>query len=188
MREKWPNLMVSVAEGGIIWHTQGSGKSLTMVMFVRALIEDPAITNPRVLIVTDRRDLDRQITSTFKNVGLKKKVTQATSGRHLLKLIRDKDTSVITTLVQKFESAKNQRAGFVDLDQDIFILIDEAHRTQYGTANMEMNRITPNACYIAFTGTPLLKGDKSEEKFGRFIDRYTIDDALGRRGYFASYL
>ena len=164
--------------GGIIWHTQGSGKSLTMVMFVRALIEDPAITNPRVLIVTDRRDLDRQITSTFRNVGLKKKVTQATSGRHLLKLIRDKDTSVITTLVQKFESAKNQRAGFVDLDQDIFILIDEAHRTQYGTANMEMNRITPNACYIAFTGTPLLKKDKSQRKFDSFIDKYTIDDAL----------
>ena len=164
--------------GGIIWHTQGSGKSLTMVMFVRALIEDPAITNPRVLIVTDRRDLDRQITSTFRNVGLKKKVTQATSGRHLLKLIRDKDTSVITTLVQKFESAKNQRAGFVDLDQDIFVLIDEAHRTQYGTANMEMNRIIPNACYIAFTGTPLLKKDKSQRKFDSFIDKYTIDDAL----------
>ncbi len=165
-------------KGGIIWHTQGSGKSLTMVMFVRALIEDPEIANPRVLIVTDRRDLDRQISSTFRSVGLKKNVIQATSGRHLLKLIQAKDTSVITTLVHKFESAKKQRVNFVDPDQDIFVLIDEAHRTQYGAANMEMNRIIPNACYIAFTGTPLLKKDKSKIKFGSFIDKYTIDDAL----------
>ena len=165
-------------KGGIVWHTQGSGKSLTMVMFVRALIEDPEIINPRVLIVTDRRDLDRQITSTFKNVGLKKNVIQATSGRHLLKLIKDKDTSVITTLVHKFESAKRQRAGFNDLDPNIFVLVDEAHRTQYGIANIEMNRIIPNACYIAFTGTPLLKKEKSQNKFGPFIDKYTIDDAL----------
>lgn len=168
-------------KGGIIWHTQGSGKSLTMVMFVRAMIEDPNIINPRVLIVTDRKDLDRQILGTFKNAGLKKKVKQARSGEHLLGLIKDKDNSVITTLVHKFQSASRKRADFIDPDQNIFVLIDEAHRSQHGDANIEMNRTIPNACYIAFTGTPLLKNDKSRRKFDDFIDKYTIDDALDDR-------
>ena len=75
-------------QGGIVWHTQGSGKSLTMVMFVKALIENPNIINPRILVVTDRRDLDRQIKTTFENSGLKKDVIQAKSGEHLLGLIR----------------------------------------------------------------------------------------------------
>lgn len=165
-------------EGGILWQTQGSGKSLTMVMFVKALIEDPNIQNPRILIVTDRKDLDRQIRDTFINAGLKKNVIQAKSGEHLLNLIKEKDLSVITTLVHKFQSASGKRQDFVDDDKNIFVLVDEAHRTQGGEANIEMNKIIPNACYIAFTGTPLLKRQKSENKFGRFIDKYTIDDAL----------
>jgi type I restriction enzyme R subunit len=178
IEEKEPTSYGERRKGGIIWHTQGSGKSLTMVMFVRALIEDPRIVNPRVLIVTDRKDLDRQILGTFKNAGLKKKVKQATSGEHLLELIKSKDTSVITTLIHKFQSAGRKRADFVDDDQNIFVLIDEAHRSQSGDANIEMNRTIPNACYIAFTGTPLLKSEKSQNKFGSFIDKYTIDDAL----------
>ena len=166
-------------EGGLVWHTQGSGKSLTMVMFVKALIEDPNISNPRVVIVTDRRDLDKQIAGTFKNCGLKKKVLQATSGQHLLDLIEETDLSVITTLVQKFDSASKKKTGLVDKDKNIFVLVDEAHRTQSGEANLEMNRIIPNACYIGFTGTPLLKKDReSWKKFGGYIDKYTIDDAL----------
>ena len=165
-------------EGGILWQTQGSGKSLTMVMFVKALIEDPEITNPRIFIVTDRKDLDRQIKETFENSGLKKAIKKAKSGRNLLELIKDKTPDVVTTLVFKFDAAKDLRAGFVDDDKDIFVLIDEVHRSQRGEANMEMNRVIPNACYIGFTGTPLLKKQKSEIQFGRFIDRYTIDDAL----------
>lgn len=165
-------------EGGILWHTQGSGKSLTMVMFVKALIENPHIKNPRVVIVTDRKDLDRQIKGTFNNAGLKKDVIQAKSGKHLLRLIKEKDLRVITTLVHKFPSSKEHGKGFVDDDKDIFVLIDEGHRSQHGIANIEMNRVIPNACYIAFTGTPLLKEEKSNQKFGRFIDKYTIDDAL----------
>lgn len=164
--------------GGILWHTQGSGKSLTMVMFVRALIEHPQISNPRILVVTDRRDLDRQIKGTFVNASLKKGVIQAKSGSHLLKLIKQEDLRVITTLVHKFQSASNKRAGFTDLDHNIFVLVDEAHRSQSGEANLEMNRVIPNACYLAFTGTPILKKQKSKLKFGAFIDRYTIDDAL----------
>lgn len=178
IEEKEPTQHGERRKGGIIWHTQGSGKSLTMVMFVRALIEDPRITNPRILIVTDRKDLDRQILGTFKNAGLKKKVKQAKSGEDLLKMIKDKDTSVITTLIHKFQSASRKRADFIDKDQNIFVLIDEAHRSQHGDANIEMARTIPNACYIAFTGTPLLKNEKSRHKFGDFIDKYTIDDAL----------
>ena len=166
-------------KGGLVWHTQGSGKSLTMVMFVKALIEDPDITNPRVIIVTDRKDLDKQIKDTFKNCNLKKEVIQATSGQHLTDLIKEKDLSVITTLVHKFQSAANKNAGFVDNDKNIFVLIDEAHRTQNGVANFEMNRIIPNACYIGFTGTPLMRNEReSWRKFGGYIDKYTIDDAL----------
>ena len=165
--------------GGVFWHTQGSGKSLTMVMFVKALIENPNIVNPRILIVTDRKDLDRQIKGTFENAGLKKDVIQARSGEHLLKLIKNKDLRVVTTLVQKFQSASKKRTNFLDNDENIFVLIDEAHRSHGGISNIEMNRVIPNACYIAFTGTPLLKKEKSQQKFGRFIDKYTIDDALG---------
>jgi type I restriction enzyme R subunit len=166
-------------KGGLVWHTQGSGKSLTMVMFVKALIEDPKISNPRVIIVTDRKDLDKQIRDTFKDCKLKKEVIQATSGQHLIDLIKDKDLSVVTTLVQKFESAAKKSAGFIDNDKNIFVLIDEAHRTQNGIANLEMNKIIPSACYIGFTGTPLMKDEReSWKKFGGYIDKYTIDDAL----------
>lgn len=166
-------------KGGLVWHTQGSGKSLTMVMFVKALIEDPLILNPRVIIVTDRKDLDKQIKDTFNNCSLKKEVIQATSGQHLIDLIKEKDLSVITTLVHKFESARKKNVDFIDNDKNIFVLIDEAHRTQSGISNFEMNRIIPNACYIGFTGTPLMKKDKeSWKKFGDYIDKYTIDDAL----------
>jgi type I restriction enzyme R subunit len=166
-------------QGGLVWHTQGSGKSLTMVMFVKALIEDPYILNPRVIIVTDRRDLDKQIKDTFKNCNLKKEVVQATSGQNLIDLIKEKNLSVITTLVQKFESAAKKSTGFVDTDENIFVLIDEAHRSQNGIANFEMGRIIPNACYIGFTGTPLMRDEKeSWRKFGGYIDKYTIDDAL----------
>lgn len=165
-------------KGGIVWHTQGSGKSLTMVMFVKALIEHPKINNPRIIILTDRRDLNKQISDTFKACNLKKKVYSPRNGKDLLKQIKNKSTDVITVLVHKFESARDFRADFSDSDKNIFVLIDEAHRTQGGEANLEMNRTIPNACFIAFTGTPLLKEEKSQKKFGEFIDKYTIDDAL----------
>lgn len=165
--------------GGLIWHTQGSGKSLTMVMFVKALIEDDRIQNPRIIIVTDRKDLNKQISDTFRDCKLKKGVIEATSGQDLLRLIKEKNLNVITTLVHKFESAKKYRGGFVDDSKNIFVLIDEAHRTQGGIANAEMNRTIPNACYIGFTGTPLMKKEKASWfKFGGYIDKYTIDDAL----------
>lgn len=165
-------------QGGIVWHTQGSGKSLTMVLFVKALIENPNLVNPRVIVVTDRVDLDKQISETFRNCNLKKDVIRAKTGKHLLELVKEKTPAVVTSLVHKFESAGRMRSDFTDEDKNIFVLIDEAHRTQGGIANAEMRRAIPNACFIAFTGTPLLKKEKSQHQFGEFIDKYTIDDAL----------
>lgn len=159
-------------QGGLVWHTQGSGKSLTMVMLVKNLIEN--IQNPRVIVVTDRIDLDIQIRDTFKACNIKVGVHQATSSNDLRKSIQSKTTDVITTLIQKFDSTP-----FTDTDNNIFILIDEAHRSQGGDDNGNMNKMLPNACQIAFTGTPLMtkKRRETEEKFGRLIDAYTISEA-----------
>lgn len=169
--------------GGLIWHTQGSGKSLTMVMLVKNLIE--AITNPRVIVVTDRTDLDIQIRDTFSACNIKKGVQQATSCADLVDKIKSKTLDVITTLVHKFDKPTD----FVDDDNNLFVLIDEAHRTQGGDANAMMNKMLPKACQIAFTGTPLMKkvperlkgkvASKSESirKFGGLIDEYTISEA-----------
>jgi type I restriction enzyme R subunit len=136
-----------------------------MVMFVKALIEDPNIQNPRIIIVTDRKDLDKQIKDTFHNCGLKKDVIQAKSGEDLWKLIQSKDLRVITTLVHKFEKVSKKKTHFVDTDENLFVLIDEAHRSQYGDTASRMREVLKNACFIGFTGTPLLKNDKSESMF-----------------------
>ena len=163
--------------GGLVWHTQGSGKSLTMVMLVKAIIEQDSIELPRIVVVTDRKDLDKQIRDTFEACNVKKGVIQANNGKELLKLIKEKDLRVITTLVHKFESSKEFR-DFTDTDPNVFVLIDEAHRTQGGLANIELNRTLPNSCQIAFTGTPLMKKDKeSVSKFRGLIDSYTISEA-----------
>ena len=163
--------------GGLIWHTQGSGKSLTMVMLVKCLIDDEDIVLPRVLIVTDRRTLDKQISRTFAACNIKKDVKRVSSARELLRLIKEKDQRVITSLIHKFESFSSV-TDYVDEDPNVFILIDEAHRTQAGKANNALNNILPRACQIAFTGTPLMKKERSSAaKFGGIIDAYTISEA-----------
>ena len=169
-------------KGGLIWHTQGSGKSLTMVMLVKCLIDDPDIVLPRIVVVTDRRDLDKQISDTFAACNIKKDVKRTRSAKELLQLIREKDQRVLTTLIHKFDAARSLRgeAGLAlpDDDPNVFILIDEAHRSQAGKANIELNLILPKACQIGFTGTPLMKREKtSERKFGGIIDAYTISEA-----------
>jgi type I restriction enzyme R subunit len=163
-------------KGGVIWHTTGSGKSLTMVMLSKALALNPSIESPRVIIVTDRISLDKQIYKTFQNCG--KNVEKAKSGTDLIELLKDKGNEIITTILDKFQTAAKQ-GNFVDESQNIFVLVDESHRSQYGTANVNMRKILPNACYIGFTGTPLLKKEKSTaKKFGGFIHKYTIDQAV----------
>ncbi|RXG17988.1 type I restriction endonuclease subunit R [Leeuwenhoekiella aestuarii] len=163
-------------EGGVIWHTTGSGKSLTMVMLSKALALETSIESPRVIIVTDRISLDKQIFKTFVNCG--KHVKKAKSGSDLVDLLQDKGNEIITTIIDKFEIA-TKRAAFKDESQNIFVLVDESHRSQYGTAHANMKRIVPNASYIGFTGTPLMKSQKStSKKFGGFIHKYTIDQAV----------
>jgi len=165
---------------GVIWHTTGSGKSLTMVMLAKALSIEPTIKNPLVVLVTDRLDLDEQISTTFRNCG--KSVVQSGSGKHLMQEVQSRKADVITTIIDKFETAANfakeKGEKFQDLSSDIFVLVDEGHRSQYGTTAAVMRSIFPNGCYIGFTGTPLTKKDKTRLKFGSFIHTYTMREAI----------
>jgi type I restriction enzyme, R subunit len=162
--------------GGVIWHTQGSGKSLTMVMMAQQIATNPNIINPKIILVTDRIDLNDQITDTFKKCHVE--VTSAETGKNLIELIKSPSSAVITTLIHKFEAAvKQEKSGFDSTD--IFVLVDEGHRSQYGSFNVKMERVFPNACFIAFTGTPLMRKEKSTaNKFGGLIDVYSITDAV----------
>lgn len=163
-------------KGGVIWHTQGSGKSLTMVMLAQAIAMEPSIRNPKIVLVTDRTDLDNQITGTFRKCG--KFVENATTGQRLVELLENKSDAVVTTIINKFVAAVKKIEKPLE-SHDIFVLVDEGHRTQHGTFNIDMQKTLPNACFIAMTGTPLFKKDKSTaEKFGGMIDAYTVDQAV----------
>lgn len=162
--------------GGVIWHTQGSGKSLTMVMLAKAIALEENITDPRIVLVTDRVDLDDQIWGTFLSCG--KEPVKARTGRHLFELLSVNKTTIITTVIDKFETLVKAQSP-QNLSSNIFVLVDESHRSQYGEANARMQKVLPNACYIGFTGTPLKKKDKNTAaKFGGLIDAYPIDLAV----------
>ena len=161
--------------GGVIWHTTGSGKSLTMVMLAKALALHPTIINPRVILVTDRVDLDDQIWQTFLACG--KDVQKAASGEDLIAKVKAGKADIITTVINKFESIAGK--GFKDENPNIFVLVDESHRSQYGSFHAKMRQIFPDACYIGFTGTPLLKAEKATVvKFGDFIHKYPMQQAV----------
>ncbi|WP_314287516.1 HsdR family type I site-specific deoxyribonuclease [Capnocytophaga sputigena] len=163
--------------GGVIWHTQGSGKSLTMVMLAQLLAADKSIKHPKILLVTDRTDLDDQISKTFKKCNLP--VEKAATGTRLTELLKEHSDKVITTTIHKFETVVSQ-LNKVLTSSEIFVLIDEAHRTQYGRLGVKMQQVFPKACFIAFTGTPLMKKEKNTAaKFGGIIGTpYTITDAV----------
>lgn len=163
-------------KGGYIWHTQGSGKSLTMVMLAQAIALEKSILNPKIILVTDRTDLDEQITETFRKCNMV--VNNATTGQRLVELLQSKGDAVVTTIINKFETAVKRLSAPLE-SNNIFVLVDEGHRTQHGTFNIEMQKTLPNACFIAFTGTPLFKKDKkTSDRFGGEIDRYTVDKAV----------
>jgi type I restriction enzyme R subunit len=164
-------------KGGVIWHTQGSGKSLTMVMLAQAIVLDKTIRNPKIILVTDRTDLDRQITGTFRKCGIY--VENATTGVKLIELLESKSDAVITTVINKFETAVKGIKNPLQYP-NIFVLIDEGHRSQYGDMSIQMQKTLPNACFIAMTGTPLMKKEKSTAtKFGGIIlPVYTVDQAV----------
>ena len=165
-----------IRTGGVIWHTQGSGKSLTMVMLTRALALDTEVVNPRIILVTDRDDLDKQLGNTFAACGLSKE--RATSGRNLVKHLKEK-VGIITTLIHKFDKGWASEK-YVDESPDIFVLVDESHRTNFGSLAARMRQMLPNSCYLGFTGTPLLKKEKNNfSKFGGLIEpHYSIKQAV----------
>ncbi|CAM1350999.1 type I restriction endonuclease subunit R [Tenacibaculum insulae] len=219
---------LQAGEGGVVWHTQGSGKSLTMAYVTRKLqAQEFGFKNPTVMVMTDRKDLDRQITTTFRNVGLKN-VNQANSVVNLDSLLRNDYGSIITTTLQKFQETDTeatttsdqteleergnlliekhlegkklikiikelQKGKWVEIErqeieleelskkENLYILVDEAHRSHYGFLASFMRTVLPNAKFVAFTGTPISKEDKStlgEFYGGEYIDVYTITEAV----------
>ena len=162
-------------QSGVIWHTQGSGKSLTMVMLAKYILMELASCHPRVVIVTDRKELDGQIASTFSHTRLNP--ARATSGRHLVELVKSGKADVITTIINKFNTA--ERLDTKNYSKNVFVLIDESHRSNYGSMASKMRTVFPNACYIGFTGTPLMKREKNTmARFGKLIHKYTIRDGV----------
>ncbi len=164
--------------GGVVWHTQGSGKSLTMVMLAKSLALHRDILIPKIILVTDRIDLDDQICGTFRACGLEPE--QANTGKHLVELLLDHRTHVVTTLIHKFATAASSRM-LSGADRNTFVLVDEGHRSQYEEQHARMRLAMKGACFIAFTGTPLAKSAKRNTfaKFGDlFRPPYTISRAV----------
>lgn len=169
-------------EGGVIWHTTGSGKSFTMVFLSKALILHESLKQCRIVVVTDRIDLEDQLSQTFRSGGelaskKDKEAAMATSGRRLAEQIGQGNERIIFSLVQKFNTATKMSECHND-SSDIIVLIDEGHRSQGGENHIRMKQALPNAAFVAFTGTPLLKEDKTEGKFGKIIHAYTMQRAV----------
>ncbi len=189
-----PNRDPDKPMGGILWHTQGSGKTLTMVWLAKWILTHWAELNARVLIVTDRDELDEQIEKTF--TGVDENIARTKSGKDLLNRLNVYDDSLICSLVHKFgrrggEATENDYDKYIEelkasLPADfeakgnLVVFVDECHRTQSGKLHTAMKTIMPNAVFIGFTGTPLLKKDKkiSIEVFGTYIHAYIYNEGV----------
>ena len=165
------------SRNGVIWHTQGSGKSLTMVMLVKNIIaesekENSSIKNPRFILVTDRINLDKQLRDNFTNTQMAP--SRATTGTGLLNLLKDEKEKIITTVIHKFSKVANVNLKIEN--KNIFIFIDECHRSQSSSFHNFMLDVLPNAVKIGFTGTPIIKNKKvaTYKRIGKLIDAYTI--------------
>ena len=168
--------------GGVVWHTQGSGKSLTMLWLATKLRRQPRLGNATIVVVTDRRQLDRQIAGTFERCGFPAPEQAATS-RDLQRLITTGMGRTVMTTIQKFEEALTAPEGELDVlnpSEDVLVMVDEAHRTQYGILGGRMSRALPNAVLVGFTGTPIEKDFKRSTvgRFGPLIDAYTIPQSV----------
>ena len=172
--------------GGIVWHTQGSGKSLTMLWLALRLRRDEAQQQPTVVIVTDRTKLDRQIAGVFTACGFPNP-ERAESVRGLRRILEHPTGKTVMTTIQKFQEitgagdAARRGAVHPTLSEaaNIFVMVDEAHRTQYRSLAANMRQALPNACFLGFTGTPIDKKDRSTLRtFGPYIDTYTIEQAV----------
>ncbi|WP_025782107.1 type I restriction endonuclease subunit R [Candidatus Synechococcus spongiarum] len=164
-------------KGGVVWHTQGSGKSLTMVFLTRKIRRDPALRDHKLVFLVDRNQLDRQLTSTFQRAQ-GETVLQANSGRRLKELLARDGSDLVISTIQKFVDATGAVPTCLNDSERIIVLADEAHRTQYGSLGGALNAALPNAPKIAFTGTPLIASGKTTNEFGAYIDTYTIEQAV----------
>ncbi|HBC3964192.1 TPA: type I restriction endonuclease subunit R [Vibrio parahaemolyticus] len=167
--------------GGVIWHTTGSGKSFTMVFLSKALIWIKELAKCRVVVVTDRVDLEDQLARTFASGGAlsekDRKTAMATTGRRLAEQIGKGNERIIFSIINKFGTAIELPECYND-SPDMIVLVDEGHRSQNGENNIRMQQALPKAAYIGFTGTPLLQDDKTENKFGKIIHSYTMQQAV----------
>ena len=164
------------SKGGVIWHTQGSGKSLTMVFLTQKIRRDPLLRDYKLVFLTDRTQLDEQLTKTFRNAQ-GESVLNAKSVGHLKDLLARDASDLLTATIQKLQEGDFGYSCLNDSDR-IIVLADEAHRTQYGTLGAAINTALPNAPKIAFTGTPLIISEKTNQEFGGYIDTYTIEQAV----------
>lgn len=169
--------------GGVIWHTTGSGKSLTMVFLCKALLLSPELAQCRVLVVTDRVDLEAQLARTFLHSGAfgagakDDDRAKAASGRDLAYRIGRGDERVIFSIINKFTTA-SKLPECQNPSSDLIVLVDEGHRSHGGENHERMRKALPNAAFVAFTGTPLLKGEKTTNKFGPIVHAYTMQKAV----------
>ena len=177
------------ARGGIVWHTQGSGKSLTMLWLALKLRRDASQQQPTVVIVTDRTKLDRQIAGVFTACGFPNP-ERAANVRGLRQILEHPTGKTVMTTIQKFQeiTSAGGAAGRASVHPtlseaaNIFVMVDEAHRTQYQSLAANMRQALPNACFLGFTGTPIDKKDRSTlQTFGPYIDTYTIEQAVQDR-------
>ncbi|MGS0745240.1 type I restriction endonuclease subunit R [Syntrophomonas erecta subsp. sporosyntropha] len=187
----------SRSRGGVVWHTQGSGKSLTMVFLARKIRRVPELADATIVVVTDRIDLDKQIYHTFmRTLSTITTPIRAESVKEMKELLSKAQPQIIMTTIQKFESEKEENQVLYDSRQksalhyekpfpvlttksNVIVLADEAHRSQYKTMAMNMRNALPHAAFIGFTGTPIDREDKSTPRqFGGYIDKYSIQQAV----------
>lgn len=172
-------------EGGIIWHTQGSGKSILMIIIAKWILEN--VTNSRVVLLTDRTELDKQIADNFENMG--EQVARTRSGKELMQFLTQSKPRLIASLIHKFgNKGETDYKTFIEeiknnplpIQGNVFVFVDECHRTQSGKLNETMKTILQKAVFIGFTGTPLLKKDKQTtmDVFGRYIHTYKFNEAV----------
>jgi len=179
--ERMTNGETSAQRGGIVWHTQGSGKSLTMIFIVREMRRRVTLQDWKVVFVTDRTQLEQQLSETSQSIGqtvlsaewIKPRDDQ--SGKSLFELLRDPSSNCVMAMIQKFQE-RDLKEIFPVLNSSpkILVMVDEAHRTEYGLLGANLERALPNATRIAYTGTPI---DKTERTFGAYIDYYTMRQA-----------
>ena len=168
--------------GGVVWHTQGSGKSLTMLWLATKLRREPGLNNPTIVVVTDRKQLDDQIARTFERCGFPTP-EQANSGSDLRRLLTSSTGRTVMTTIQKFEEVLAAPGGepeSLNLADNIVVMVDEAHRTQYGQLGARLSQALPNAVLVGFTGTPIDKSFRRStmRRFGPLIDAYTIRESV----------